>query len=240
MRGAHLASTKLTGFQRDALREHAFCARTVDVSALPTDIARQVEYVQGGPDSPTALIEAAHAIAQCSIEATIPVLVDMLGFNNPIAANIAIEALVRNGSRSIPSLLLGVGAFNYAVNAYALRALGRIGDPRVLDVCAECAQTAPIPNVRRAAVRAIGLLRYEHAGELSAACELLLALTQDADWSVRYSAVAALSAFAAADKLSSTQRANIHGALRTVAAADADPAVAARASLASASLAPAS
>lgn len=170
----------------------------IDLAALPEDVASRVRYVQGGPDSPTELIEAARSIAAASAAhpATLPVLVDMLGFNNPVAANLAVDALSQAGSNAVPPLLSGVAAFNYAVNAYALRALGRIGDPSVLDVCVQCAEKGPIPNVRRAACRALGGLRIGNAEDAHRAHETLVLLAErEPDWGVRYAAIAGLEFF---------------------------------------------
>ncbi|KAA8497075.1 Phycocyanobilin lyase subunit beta [Porphyridium purpureum] len=203
----------------------------IDLSSLPEDVARRVEYVQGGPDSPTALIDAAHAIAACRISSTLPVMVDMLGFNNPIAANIAIDALVRGGKDSVEFLLKGVGAFNYAVNAYALRALGRIGDPAVVDVCMECARGGPIPNVRRAACNALGQLLYNDQADCTGAVELLLLLLQDPDWSVRYASVSALHQFKQWQMIEDVIP-SIRARLEQVASQDSDRAVKARAHVA--------
>jgi phycocyanobilin lyase subunit beta len=181
----------------------------IDLASLPADLARRVRYVQGGPDSPNELIASANEIASASSNypATVPVLVDMLGFNNPIAANIAVDALVRAGDTAVPYLLSGVAAFNYAVNAYALRALGRIGDPAVLEVCLGCAEKGPIPNVRRAACRALAGLRFSNADDATRAHAALVALVEsEADWGVRYAAIVGLEHFMCVNKLSREER----------------------------------
>lgn len=170
----------------------------IDLSVLPSRLSSLIQTIQRGPDSPTELISAAHeiSIASKSIPATLSVLVDMLGFNNPVAANIAIDALAAAGTPAIPSLLRGVAAFNYSVNAYALRALGRIGDPSVMDVALACAVKGPIPNVRRAAVRALGALEYRKEEEARRAFEEVMRLADaEPDWGVRYAALAALEKF---------------------------------------------
>ncbi|PXF49422.1 Phycocyanobilin lyase subunit beta [Gracilariopsis chorda] len=172
----------------------------IDLTTLPPSLASRISYVQNGPDSPTALISAAEeiALASKSHPQTLPVLVDMLGFNNPAAAGIAIAALVDAGDLSIPSLLTGVAAFNYSVNAYALRALAGIGNPSVLQVCLACANSGPIPNVRRAACRALGSLHYTANEHARTAYECLLTLAdKEADWGVRYAAIVALEHFEA-------------------------------------------
>lgn len=190
----------------------------IDLGTLPPALARRVRYVQDGPDSPTELIAAAGDIAGASAAnpQMLPVLVDMLGFNNPVAANVAIDALVGGGKASVPSLLRGVAAFNYSVNAYALRALGRIGDPSVLDVCIACSAKGPIPNVRRAACKALAGLRLA-AGEDAAerAYETLTALADaEPDWGVRYAAIVALEGFSSVEAVSEALRARAVTAVR--------------------------
>lgn len=170
----------------------------IDLSSLPSSLAMRVRYVQQGPDSPTDFIAAAKEIAENTPQypAVLPVLVDMLGFNNPVAAGLAIEALARADRFAVPVLLTGVAAFNYAVNAYALRALARIGDPTTMDVCTACAVRGPIPNVRRAACRALGALHFENVTDATTAFTTLVALADgEPDWGVRYAAIVALERF---------------------------------------------
>lgn len=177
----------------------------IDVSTLPTKLADRVRKVEQGADTATELIEAAEELAEASADhpQLLPVLVDMLGYNNPVAANVAMDALVSSGSAAVSSLLIGVAAFNYSVNAYALRTLARIGDPSVASVAAECASRAPIPNVRRAACRALGALRYQCSEDASKAyTQLVLLADREPDWGVRYAAIVALEAFQKIELLS--------------------------------------
>lgn len=170
----------------------------IDLSTLPSSLAKRVRYVQQGPDSPTDFIAAAKEIAESTPQypAVLPVLVDMLGFNNPVAAGIAIDALACANRSAVPVLLTGVAAFNYAVNAYALRALARIGDPTTMDVCTACAVRGPIPNVRRAACRALGALHFDNTTDATTAFTTLIALADgEPDWGVRYAAIVALEHF---------------------------------------------
>lgn len=170
----------------------------IDLASLSPPLARRVRYIQSGPDSPTELIAAARDLAAAApaTPAMLPVLVDVLGFNNPVAADVAVGALAAAGSAAVPSLLVGVGAFNYAVNGYALRALGRVGDPAVLSVVAACARQGPIPGVRRAACAALAGLRFERGEEAAEGFECLLALADgEADWGVRYAAVVGIERF---------------------------------------------
>mmetsp|Transcript_10683 Transcript_10683/g.18305 ORF Transcript_10683/g.18305 Transcript_10683/m.18305 type:complete len:169 (+) Transcript_10683:580-1086(+) len=160
----------------------------------------------------------------------------MLGFNNPIAANIAIDALVEAKQRSIPFLLKGVGAFNYAVSAYALRALGRIRDPSVVDICIECAKSGPIPNVRRAACNSLSLLEFTSNNDLHRAATLFAELLGDYDWSVRYASIAAIENLITMTNSKQDIQVDLITPLKKVAGEDVDPTVSHRAALALAAL----
>ena len=203
----------------------------IDLSSLSPTLARQIKHVQEGPDSPTELINAATTIASSRLPQTLPVLVDMLGYNNPAAANIAVKALVEAGSSSIPHLLQGVAAFNYSVNAYALRALGQIGDCSVFDVCLKCAESGPIPNVRRAACKALTGLNLDSREDIKKVYECLMTLIEnEAEWSVRYAALAAIEAFNYVDRLEKDERHKLRAVVENIALGDdKDPAVVARA-----------
>lgn len=181
----------------------------IDLDALPTALASRVRAIQRGPESPSELISAASYIASAapSTPATLPVLVDMLGYNNPVAARIAVDALAEAGSEAIPVLLTGVGAFNYSVNAYALRALARIADPSVASVCVACAVKGPIPGVRRAACAALGALEFLDETAAATAFDTLLRIADgEPDWGVRYAAVVGIERFKAKHRLSSNLR----------------------------------
>lgn len=172
--------------------------KAISLDNLPAELYRRVKYVQGGPDSPSELISAAYEIAAASgtYPALLSVLADMLGFNNPVAASIAVDALAAGGEAAIPPLLNAVSAFNYAANAYALRALAKVGDPAVKDVCLACAKSAPIPNVRRAAYVALGALRYAAKEDAKDALQVILAAVKgEGDWAVQYAAIVALEKF---------------------------------------------
>jgi len=188
-------------------------AYDIDEQQLPDQIKPLVQMIVRGPDSPAAFIDAMERIAdwlwqqQQSAndrgtrppDTLIPFLVDSLGYNNPVAARIALDLLVRlYGKGAVPVLLQGVGALNYAVNAYALRALGAIGDAdAVFTVAKQCALRGPIPNVRRAAVRCLAQLKYEESANGRARCEdavaSLSSLVDDPDWTIRYALVWSLS-----------------------------------------------
>lgn len=176
----------------------------IDLDSLTPSLAKRVRYIQSGPDSPTELIAAARDLAAAAptTPEMLPVLVDVLGFNNPVAADLAVDALAGVGKDAVPSLLIGVGAFNYAVNGYALRALGRVGDPAVFSVVAACAKQGPIPGVRRAACAALAGLRFTDAGDAAQGFDCLLKLADsETDWGVRYAAVVGIERFVAHELL---------------------------------------
>ncbi|GAB0493713.1 hypothetical protein MMPV_004998 [Pyropia vietnamensis] len=157
---------------------------------------RAITTVREGPDSPTALIDCATLIADSHSPAALPVLVDILGYNNPIAAAVAVNALSRpeTAAAATPLLLQGVAAFNYSVNAYALRALGALRDGGVAPVVVAAATGGPIPNVRRAAAAALARLDVPDVGGVWATLRGVAA-EAEGDWSVRYAAVAAMEEF---------------------------------------------
>jgi len=185
----------------------------INLDDLPPTLRSQVETIQNGPETPDELISAASDIAAASADsddvrdALMPVLVDMLGYNNPVAARIAIDSLVSTGEASIPVLLTGCGAFNYSVNQYALRALGNIGHPSVHAIVTACAEAGPIPGVRRAACYSLGRLNFTDKPSAEEAYTLLLKIADgDSDWGVRYAAIAGVEKFAAVDLLGDSLR----------------------------------
>lgn len=203
---------------------------TIDLSLFPPPLAEHISSIQRGPDSPTSLISSARYISEnsASFPETLPVLVDMLGYNNPVAASIAVDTLVQAGSPSVPFLLQGVGAFNYAVNGYALRALARIGDPSCMHVAMSAAKDAPIPGVRRAAVKALGMLKYE-GDELEIWNMLVDMVQNENDWGVRYASVVAVEGFDRWDRLPEDARRKGVQIIAQVSREDPDPTVMARA-----------
>jgi len=154
-------------------------------------------------DSPARLIGAVRALAAARLEAAIPTLIQVLGYNNPGAAVAAVDGLVKLGEGAVQPLLEQIDGYNYGARAYAIRALAAIADPRALDVLLEAAATDFAPSVRRAATKGVGFLRWEQFpdGQLSLAqaraLATLLQVSQDADWAIRYAAIVGLQALAA-------------------------------------------
>lgn len=154
-------------------------------------------------DSPARLIGAVRTLAAARLEAAIPTLIQVLGYNNPGAAVAAVDGLVKLGEVAVQPLLEQIDGYNYGARAYAIRALAAIADPRALDVLLEAAATDFAPSVRRAATKGVGFLGWGQfpEGQLGAAqaraLATLLQVSQDADWAIRYAAVVGLQALAA-------------------------------------------
>ncbi|WP_448596332.1 HEAT repeat domain-containing protein [Thermoleptolyngbya sp.] len=151
-------------------------------------------------DSPERLIAAVQALAAAQLEEGIPTLIRALGFNNPGAAVMAVKGLVQMGDAAVMPLLTLLDDYNYGARAYAIRALAAIADPRALDVLLSAAETDFAPSVRRAATKGVGQLHWlklpetERAIAQSRTYDTLVRILSDADWSIRYAAIAGLQA----------------------------------------------
>lgn len=151
-------------------------------------------------DSPERLIAAVQALAAARLEEGIPTLIRALGFNNPGAAVMAVRGLVQMGEAAVMPLLTLLDDYNYGARAYAIRALAAIADPRALDVLLSAAETDFAPSVRRAAAKGLGQLHWlkladaERAIAQSRTYDTLVRILDDADWSIRYAAIAGLQA----------------------------------------------
>jgi phycocyanobilin lyase beta subunit len=151
-------------------------------------------------DSPERLIAAVQALAAARLEEGIPTLIRALGFNNPGAAVMAVKGLVQMGDAAVMPLLTLLDDYNYGARAYAIRALAAIADPRALDVLLVAAETDFAPSVRRAATKGVGQLHWlklpetEQAIAQARTYSTLVRILDDADWSIRYAAIAGLQA----------------------------------------------
>lgn len=172
--------------------------KAVDAS----DLIRAVEQA----DSPSRLVMAVRALVDSGLEAGIPTLIAVLGYNNPEAASAAVEGLIRLGDVAVPPLLEQLDEYNYGARAYSFRALAAIADPRALDVLLSTAETDFAPSVRRAAAKGLGNLRWEKLPEgdrpiaQGKALQTLLTISHDPDWAIRYAAIVGLQALAIASK----------------------------------------
>lgn len=203
--------------------------KAVDAS----DLIRAVEQA----DSPSRLVVAVKALVDSELEAGIPTLIAVLGYNNPEAASAAVEGLIRLGDVAVPLLLEQLDEYNYGARAYSFRALAAIADPRALDVLLTTAETDFAPSVRRAAAKGLGNLRWEKLSEgdraiaQGKALQTLLTISHDPDWAIRYAAIVGLQALAIASRDSQSLQSQLTSAILkrlTAMADDPDLAVQAR------------
>ncbi|MGB8697949.1 MAG: HEAT repeat domain-containing protein [Thermosynechococcaceae cyanobacterium] len=146
--------------------------------------------------SAEAMLAAVEALADARLEAAIPKLIAILGYNNPGAAVAAVDGLIALGEPAVLPLLDLLDNYNYGARAWAIRALAGLGDPRGLEVLLEAASNDFALSVRRGAARGLGSLQWE---KLSAeeqvpsqlrCLDVLWQALQDPEWVVRYAAVA--------------------------------------------------
>lgn len=198
------------------------------------DLIRAVEQA----DTPPRLLAAVKTLAKAQDEAGIPTLIAVLGYNNPVAAEIAIDGLIQLGSASVQPLITLLDEYNYGARAYSIRALAAIADPRALDVLLAAA-TDFAPSVRRAAAKGLGGLHWDQLDSSlrstaqTQAIETLSSIAQDADWSIRYAAIVGLQGLASVPDL----RESIDLVFAQI-AQDADAAVRARVALATQTISP--
>lgn len=154
-------------------------------------------------DSAQGLLDAVEELAELNDPRAISTLIQVLGFNNPGAAVAAVEGLVRIGIPAVSPILEKLDGYNYGARAWAIRALAGIGDPRGQTLLLEAAVNDFSLSVRRAAARGLGTIRWHDIspdnGRDSAMAQsqtVLLQVTHDDEWVVRYAAVVGLEALA--------------------------------------------
>jgi phycocyanobilin lyase subunit beta len=159
-------------------------------------------------DSSTRMVAAVEALAQACLETAVPNLITVLGYNNPGAAVAAVEGLIEIGKPAVKPLLELLDGYNYGARAWALRALAGIGDPQALDLLLDAAANDFALSVRRAAARGLGTIHWDEleaellAPAQSRVIEVLLAVSQDHEWIVRYAAITGLQELAIASTIS--------------------------------------
>ena len=151
-------------------------------------------------ESPDRLVAAVRELAAARLEAGIPTLIAVLGYNNPGAAVAAVAGLIDVGEQAVQPLIEQLDEYNYGARAYSIRALAAIADPRALDLLLTSAATDFAPSVRRAAAKGLGTLHWDqletqqrHSAQTQA-FQTLLSISQDSDWSIRYAAIVGLHA----------------------------------------------
>lgn len=182
-------------------------------------------------DSAQGLLDAVEALAALSDQRSISTLIQVLGFNNPGAAVAAVEGLVQIGIPAVSPLLEKLDGYNYGARAWAIRALAGIGDPRGQTLLLEAAANDFSLSVRRAAARGLGSIHWSKVSDherpeaMLRSQTVLLQVTGDEEWVVRYAAVVGLETLA----LQLDQTAPIVNGLQQLRSQDDIPAVQARA-----------
>ncbi len=159
-------------------------------------------------DSSIRVVEAVERLAAARLVAASPHLIAVLGYNNPGAAVAAVEGLIQLGKPAVEPLLELLDGYNYGARAWALRALAGIGDPRGLEMLLDAAANDFALSVRRAAARGLGTIRWDELPSdrvvpaQMQAIEVLLSVSQDPEWVVRYAAITGLQELAIASIIS--------------------------------------
>ena len=150
-------------------------------------------------DSANGLLTAVENLAAAKSEAAIPILTDVLRYNNPGASVAAVDGLIAIGKAAVPYLLANLDGYNYGARAWATRALAGIGDVRGLDLLLEAAVSDFSFSVRRGAARGLGNIIWSDLEESrvseaqKAVFNALEKLLQgDPEWVVRYAAIVGL------------------------------------------------
>lgn len=152
--------------------------------------------------SSEALVRATRELAASGHAEAAPVLVEVLGFNNPGAAVAAVEGLIALGEAAVEALLR-LDPENYGARAWAVRALAGIGDVRGLELLIDALGSDVAASVRRAAARGLGCLQLaplppEERKTIAERClSALEAATGDGEWVVRYAVAVGLEGLAA-------------------------------------------
>lgn len=153
-------------------------------------------------DSAPKLVKAVRDLADAQTAEAIPVLIKVLGYNNPGAAVAAVDGLISLGNIAIPALLEQLDGYNYGARAWAIRVLAGIGDPRGLNLLLDAAANDFALSVRRAAAKGLGNIQWdllataEINNAQSQTLATLLKTSQDVEWVVRYATIVGLQGLA--------------------------------------------
>ena len=201
-------------------------------------MAEQITALQQA-DSAQDLLRATQELAASADASAAPVLVEVLGFNNPGAAVAAVEGLISLGTAAVDALLQ-LDPENYGARAWAVRALAGIGDVRGLELLLDALGSDVAASVRRAAAKGLGQMQLaelppDQQQDVQRQClGALLAATSDGEWVVRYAVAVGLELLAAGlpPHLPEWQQARAGLVTLLAAAADNAPVVQRRAHLA--------
>jgi phycocyanobilin lyase beta subunit len=177
---------------------------------MTADLAKTLIQAVEEADSSVRLLKAVQKLSEARLEAAIPTLIAVLGYNNPGAAVAAVDGLISLGKASVASLLELLDTYNYGARAWAIRALAGIGDPRGLELLIDAAKNDFSLSVRRAAARGLGIMDWSELSQAqlqpaqAQVLDVLIEVSQDPEWVVRYAAVTGLQELAIAVAVSHT------------------------------------
>ena len=145
----------------------------------------------------TELMQATIALVRCNDLRSIPKLLEVIGFNNPALAGVALSGMVALGPDAAPQILDRLDPQNYGARAWAVRALAEIANGCALDTLVEALGNDIGPSVRRAAAKGLGHLKLtgdpdEINSQRQRCFQALSHGCQDGEWVVRYSCCASL------------------------------------------------
>ncbi|QNI66701.1 HEAT repeat domain-containing protein [Synechococcus sp. BMK-MC-1] len=148
-------------------------------------------------DSPDELIRSTSQLASSGHPDAAPCLMEVLSYNNPVAAALAVDGLVRIGTPAVDLILKGMDPRNYGARAWAMQVLARLHDVRGLALLERALSNDIGPSVRRGAARGLGELVLDQdptarALQLERCLQALIRATGDEEWIVRYAVVFAL------------------------------------------------
>jgi phycocyanobilin lyase subunit beta len=169
--------------------------------SMDSPVAARIAALQQA-GSALALLQATRELASCADASAAPVLVEVLGFNNPGAAVAAVKGLISLGAAAVDALLQ-LDPVNYGARAWAVRALAGIGDVRGLELLLDALGSDVAASVRRAAAKGLGQMQLaelppDQQQVVQRQClGALLAATSDGEWVVRYAVAVGLELLAA-------------------------------------------
>jgi phycocyanobilin lyase subunit beta len=166
----------------------------------PEALRAYIAAVQEATNS-EALVRATRKLATYCHPDGAPMLVEVLGYNNPGAAVAAVDGLIALGPAATEALLQ-LDPDNYGARAWAVRALAGIGDVRGLELLIDALGSDVAASVRRAAARGLGSLQLaplppqEREAIAERCLSALEAATADGEWVVRYAVAVGLEGLA--------------------------------------------
>ena len=141
----------------------------------------------------TELRIATGELVRCRHLDAVPKLMEVIGYNNPSLANLAVSGLISLGAAAAPLILKQLDPSNYGARAWAVRALAEIGDICGLTTLEQAITNDIGPSVRRAAAKGLGIVRLSSdpgkaEKERSRCLYALCQACSDSEWVVRYAA----------------------------------------------------